>query len=40
MDLIQAEGLSDLLNSESEDQSSLGMMQLTGKHSAIYTQLK
>ena len=40
MDLIQAEGLADVINAESEEQNKLGMMQLSGKHSGIYSDLK
>lgn len=40
MDLIQAEGLSDIINAESEEQMNLGLMQLQGKHSQTYAQLK
>ena len=40
MDLIQAEGLGDVIHAESEEQMNLGMMQLQGKHSEVYLRLK
>ena len=40
LDLLQAEGLNDLINSESEMQHKLSIAQLQGKNSAVYTRLR
>ena len=37
---MQAEGLNDLINAESEEQSRLSLMQLEGKHSKVYQHLR
>ena len=40
LDLLQAEALNDLINAESEEQRQLSMMQLKGRHSGVYAELK
>ena len=40
MDLLQAEAVNDLINAESEAQSKLSLMQLQGRQSKVYDQLR
>jgi len=40
LDMLEAEGLADLINAETESQVQLSIAQLKGEHSKLYEDLR